>query len=67
MEISKAILALISIAINQRSRTQRLEEVVAEQSAKLASLQTKLDGLAPQTVDVSADVADALTAAAAAQ
>jgi uncharacterized coiled-coil protein SlyX len=64
MEISKAILALISIAINLRARAARLEELQAEQAATIAGMQAKVDAMAPQTIDVSADVADALTAAA---
>ena len=71
MEISKAILALISIAINLRARAAKAEEVQAEQAARIADMtqtiadmRAKLDGIAPQTVDVPADVAQALTAAA---
>ena len=65
MEISKAILALISIAINLRGRAALIEQQQAAQAAQLAAMQAKLDGMAPQTVDVPADVAEALTAATA--
>ncbi len=64
MEVSKAILALISIAINQRARVAKLEELNAELSAKVADLTAKVAAGGAQTVDVPADVADALTAAA---
>lgn len=64
MEISKAILALISIAINLRGRTARVESAQAEHAAQLAAMQAKLDAVAPQTVDVPADQVAELTAAA---
>lgn len=64
MEISKAILALISIAINLRARAARLEELQAEQAATIAGLQAQVAALAPQSVDVSPEVAAALTQAA---
>ena len=39
METPKVLEALISIAINQRARTARLEEVLAEHGARLAGAQ----------------------------
>lgn len=64
MEVSKAILALISIAINQRARVAKLEEQNAELSAKVADLTAKVAAGGAQTVDVPAEVVEQLTAAA---